>query len=78
MPKKKRKRFRTLYIGYDGSYVLSWNKLVVKKEADGFKYFSTLTIKKPSMVDVDEWTGKCVLGAFKLKPFEYVALKLRI
>lgn len=75
---KKRKKFRTLYIGYDGSYVLSWNKLVVKKEADGFKYFGTLTRKKPSMIDIDELSGKCVLGALKLKPFEYIALKLRI
>jgi hypothetical protein len=75
---KKRKKVKTLYIGYDGSYVLSWNKLVVKKEADGFRYLSNFSKKRPSLVDIDEISAKCVLGAFKLKPYQIVAIKIRM
>lgn len=72
---KKRKMGKTLYIGYDGSYVMSWHKMYKMKDGEGNYYLGTKTKKRPSMVDVG-LEGKCVFGAFKLKEWQVIAIKL--
>lgn len=74
-------RKRTLYVGYDGSYVLSWNMLYKKwvpangRDA-GFYYLTTRTKKRPSVVDIDESSGKVVFEAFRLKMYQVIKLKV--
>lgn len=82
----KTKKTVTLYLGFDGSYVLSRRRLVkahdpsgVYDTYDGY-YLSTSRPKhgSPTIVDIDETSGACVFKAFGLGKFDVVRLDVKV
>lgn len=71
----RRPKKLTLYLGWDGSYVLSKYPFHVADDGEG-PFLSTN--RKHSILDVSDTEARCVFGTLRLKKFEVVKIELTV
>lgn len=64
----------TLYLGFDGDYVLSRTKLYKHKDWDARHSWHYLAPRRGKCVSISEYEARKILGPLKLKKFEVVKL----